>query len=101
VGDRVDAQLLGNAWTCGSSVSTVPGSLEKDTCRDYVVPLLGVGGWQDHFVEQYRVTDGKIVPVPQRPRRRRDQKRNETSAEAESRRSARSRQSGPPRSVSM
>ncbi|WP_156442368.1 EcoAI/FtnUII family type I restriction enzme subunit R [Mycobacterium sp. IS-1556] len=47
----------------------MPGPLEKDTCRDYVVPRLEAAGWQDKFVEQYRVTDGKIVPLP-RPRRR-------------------------------
>jgi type I restriction enzyme R subunit len=51
--------------------------LEKDTCRDYVVPRLDAAGWKDRFVEQYRVTDGKIVPVPQRPKRRRDHKRDD------------------------
>lgn len=51
--------------------------LEKDTCRDYVVPRLEAAGWKDRFVEQFRVTDGKIVPIPRRPRRRRDHKRDE------------------------
>jgi type I restriction enzyme, R subunit len=55
----------------------VPGPLEKDTCRDYVVPRLEAAGWKDHFVEQYRVTGGKIVPVPRRANRRRDHKRDE------------------------
>ncbi|MGI8682801.1 MAG: EcoAI/FtnUII family type I restriction enzme subunit R [Mycobacteriales bacterium] len=51
--------------------------LEKDTCRDYVVPRLHAAGWQDRYVEQYRITDGRIVPVPRRPRRRRDHKRDD------------------------
>jgi type I restriction enzyme, R subunit len=55
----------------------VPGPLEKDTCRDYVVPRLEAAGWKDRFVEQYRVTDGKIVPIPRRAKRRRDHKRAE------------------------
>ncbi len=58
-------------------MSTVPGPLEKDTCRDYVVPRLDAAGWKDRFVEQYRVTDGKIVPIPRRPKRRRDHKRDD------------------------
>lgn len=55
----------------------MPGPLEKDTCRDYVVPRLEAAGWKDRFVEQYRVTDGKIVPIPRRGKRRRDHKRDE------------------------
>lgn len=55
----------------------MPGPLEKDTCRDFVVPRLESAGWTDRFVEQYRVTDGKIVPVPRTGRRRRDHKRDE------------------------
>lgn len=55
----------------------MPGPLEKDTCRDYVVPLLEGAGWKDRFVEQYRITDGKVVPIPRTARRRRDHKRDE------------------------
>ena len=36
---------------------------EADTCRDYVVPRLKDAGWgDDQIVEQYRITDGRIVP---------------------------------------
>jgi type I restriction enzyme R subunit len=39
--------------------------LEKDTCRDYVVPALSRAGWlEDQVIEQYAVTDGRIVPRP-------------------------------------
>lgn len=58
-------------------MNPVLGPLEKDTCRDYVVPRLEAAGWKDRFVEQYRVTDGKIVPIPRRGKRRRDHKRDE------------------------
>ncbi|MGH6961836.1 MAG: type I restriction endonuclease subunit R, partial [Dongiaceae bacterium] len=34
-------------------------------------------GWQDRIVEQYRITDGKIVPLPRRAHARRSHKRNE------------------------
>jgi len=35
---------------------------EADTCRDYVVPRLKEAGWgDDQIVEQYRITDGRIV----------------------------------------
>lgn len=38
------------------------GPREGDTCRDYVIPKLENAGWTDRFVEQYPVTDGRIVP---------------------------------------
>lgn len=39
--------------------------LERDTCRDYIVPALRRVGWaQEQVVEQYPVTDGRIVPRP-------------------------------------
>jgi type I restriction enzyme R subunit len=39
--------------------------LEKDTCRDYIVPALGRAGWStEQLVEQYPITDGRIVPRP-------------------------------------
>jgi type I restriction enzyme R subunit len=50
--------------------------LETDTCRDYVVPLLDAAGWSGRFVEQYPITDGKIVPIPRRGRRGRDHRRD-------------------------
>ncbi len=50
--------------------------LEKDTCRDYVVPALQRAGWgDDQIVEQYPVTDGRIVPKPHGARRGRTHKR--------------------------
>jgi type I site-specific restriction endonuclease len=54
----------------------VAGPLERDTCRDYVVPRLEASGWTGRLVEQYPVTDGKIVPVPRRGPRARDHRRD-------------------------
>jgi type I restriction enzyme R subunit len=46
------------------------GPLEADTCRDYVVPRLKEAGWgDDQIVEQYRITDGRIVSVGKKHRR--------------------------------
>ncbi len=45
------------------------GPLESDTCRDYVVPKLEAAGWKDRFVEQYPITDGRIVPTGRGHRR--------------------------------
>ncbi len=46
------------------------GPLESETCRDYVLPKLEAAGWaRDAIVEQYRVTDGRIIPVGKRYRR--------------------------------
>jgi type I restriction enzyme R subunit len=39
------------------------GPLEAATCRDYVVPALKAAGWTDEqIIEQYPVTDGRIIP---------------------------------------
>lgn len=49
-----------------------PGSrpTEADTCRDYVLPRLKDVGWDDdQIVEQYRITDGRIVTVGKKHRR--------------------------------
>jgi type I restriction enzyme, R subunit len=54
----------------------VAGPLERDTCRDYVVPRLEASGWTGRLVEQYPVTDGKIVPVLRRGPRTRDHRRD-------------------------
>jgi type I restriction enzyme, R subunit len=51
------------------------GPLERETCRDYVVPQLEASGWTGRIVEQYAVTDGRIVPVPRRGPRGRDHRR--------------------------
>lgn len=46
------------------------GPLEKDTCRDYVLPLLRSAGWgEDQISEQMRITEGRIVPVAKKHRR--------------------------------
>ena len=43
---------------------------EADTCRDYVLPGLKEAGWNDdQIVEQYRITDGRIVSVGTKHRR--------------------------------
>lgn len=46
------------------------GPLEKDTCRDFVLPLLAAAGWSpDQIVEQYPITAGRITAVGRRHRR--------------------------------
>lgn len=46
------------------------GPLEKDTCRDYVLPLLKAAGWgEDQVIEQFPITDGRVVPVGRKHRR--------------------------------
>ena len=46
------------------------GPTEADTCRDYVVPRLQEAGWDDdQIVEQYRITDGRIITVGKKHRR--------------------------------
>ena len=48
----------------------VPGPLEKDTCRDYVLPRLTAAGWTDDQIqEQFPITDGRIITVGKRHRR--------------------------------
>jgi type I restriction enzyme, R subunit len=53
------------------TVSTMPGGpLEKDTCREYVPPLLKTAGWgDDQIVEQYPITAGRVIPVGKTHRR--------------------------------
>lgn len=46
------------------------GPLESDTCRDYVLPRLKAAGWSDdQIIEQYPITDGRIMTVGTRHRR--------------------------------
>ncbi|HUP15110.1 MAG TPA: DEAD/DEAH box helicase family protein [Acidimicrobiia bacterium] len=46
------------------------GPLERDTCRDYVMPLLKQAGWStDQIVEQYPITAGRVLPVGKKHRR--------------------------------
>jgi len=47
-----------------------PGPLEKDTCRDYVLPLLTASGWSsDQVLEQYPVTAGRVLTAGRKHRR--------------------------------
>ena len=46
------------------------GPQEKDTCRDYVLPLLKAAGWNDdQIVEQFPITDGRVITVGKKHRR--------------------------------
>jgi type I restriction enzyme R subunit len=46
------------------------GPRKRDTCRDYVVPRLKQAGWGDEqIVEQYPVTDGRIISIGSKHRR--------------------------------
>ena len=48
----------------------VVAPLEKDTCRDYVLPRLKAAGWSDDQIqEQFPITDGRIITVGKRHRR--------------------------------
>lgn len=45
---------------------------EADTCRKYVLPKLYAAGWNDDQIsEQKTFTDGRIIPIGERSRRRR------------------------------
>jgi type I restriction enzyme R subunit len=44
--------------------------LEKDTCRDYVLPRLKAAGWREEQIqEEFRITDGRILTVGSKHRR--------------------------------
>lgn len=46
------------------------GPLEKDTCRDYVLPRLKAAGWTDDQIQaEFPITDGRIVAVGTKHRR--------------------------------
>ena len=48
----------------------VTGPLERDTCRDYVLPRLKAAGWSDDQIqEQFPITDGRVVAVGKKHRR--------------------------------
>jgi type I restriction enzyme, R subunit len=56
--------------TATSAPRRVRRPTEAETCRDYVVPKLKEAGWgDDQVVEQYRITDGRIVKVGSKHRR--------------------------------
>jgi type I restriction enzyme R subunit len=51
-------------------MTTALGPLEAETCRDYVVPRLHDAGWSaDQIIEQYPITDGRILVVRGKHRR--------------------------------
>lgn len=46
------------------------GPRESDTCRDYVLPRLLDAGWQrEQIIDQFPVTDGRVITTGRRPRR--------------------------------
>jgi type I restriction enzyme R subunit len=67
--------ILGDPEPDPPATSARPGPrlrhpTEADTCRDYVLPRLKEAGWNDdQIVEQYRITDGRIVKVGTKHRR--------------------------------
>ncbi|MEM9518967.1 MAG: DEAD/DEAH box helicase family protein [Actinomycetota bacterium] len=43
---------------------------ESETCREQILPALRAAGWSDdQIVEEYQITDGRIVPIGDRHRR--------------------------------
>ncbi len=47
------------------------GPLEKDTCREVVLPALHAAGWtEDQIREQFPITDGRVIVVGRRHRRK-------------------------------
>jgi type I restriction enzyme R subunit len=66
--DNPDPDPPGTAAPGGARVRRQP--TEADTCRDYVMPRLKDAGWtDDQIVEQYRITDGRIVRIGSKHRR--------------------------------
>ena len=54
------------------SCSVAGGPTESETCRELILPALRDAGWSDdQIVEEFRITDGRIVPVGSRHRRER------------------------------
>jgi type I restriction enzyme, R subunit len=48
----------------------MPGPLEWDTCRDYVLPRLKAAGWSDDQIQQqFSITDGRVIAVGKKHRR--------------------------------
>jgi type I restriction enzyme R subunit len=46
------------------------GPLERDTCRDYVLPRLRAAGWSDDRIQmEFPITDGRIISVGTKHRR--------------------------------
>jgi type I restriction enzyme R subunit len=48
----------------------IVGPNESETCRELILPALRAAGWTDYqIIDEYRITDGRIVPVGARHRR--------------------------------
>jgi type I restriction enzyme, R subunit len=48
----------------------VAGPLERDTCRDYVLPRLKAAGWSDDQIKkEFSITDGRIIDIGKKHRR--------------------------------
>lgn len=46
------------------------GPTESETCRELILPALRAAGWSDdQIIEEYPITDGRIIPMGQRHRR--------------------------------
>ena len=46
------------------------GPTESETCRELILPALRAAGWaDDQIIEEYPITDGRIIPMGQRHRR--------------------------------
>ena len=46
------------------------GPTESETCRELIRPALHAVGWHDdQIIEEYRITDGRILPIGDRHRR--------------------------------
>jgi len=54
----------------GYAPPVASGPLEKDTCRDYVLPRLKAAGWTDEQIQiEFPITDGRIISVGSKHRR--------------------------------
>ncbi len=59
-----------DSGTPGYAPSVSIGPLEEDTCRDYVLPRLLAAGWKpEQILEQFPITDGRIIPIGSKHRR--------------------------------
>lgn len=54
----------------GYAQAVTRAPLERDTCRDYVLPRLEAAGWtRDQIQEQFPITDGRVISVGSKHRR--------------------------------
>jgi type I restriction enzyme R subunit len=54
----------------GYAALVASGPLEKDTCRDYVLPRLKAVGWsEDQIQMEFPITDGRVISVGSKHRR--------------------------------